>query len=128
MDIGATILEMAGVEHPGSSYKGKEVETLRGRSMMDVLNGKSDAIYDNDTAVSWELAGRRAVRKGDLKLVWLDSPAGIDDWQLYDLSEDPAELHDLSTEQPAQREEMIEIWSQYASDVGVVLPSVQLVK
>ena len=128
MDIGATILEMAGVEHPGSSYKGKEVETLRGRSMVDVLNGKSDTIYDDDTAVSWELAGRRAVRKGNLKLVWLDSPAGIDDWQLYDLSNDPAELHDLSAEQPAQREEMIEIWSQYANDVGVVLPSVQLVK
>jgi len=128
MDIAATVLDVAGVEHPGSSYKGNKVETLRGRSMLDVLNGKSDSIYENDTAISWEIAGRRAVRKGDLKLVWLASPAGIDDWQLYDLSRDPAELNDLSIERPAQRKEMIGIWSQYAKDVGVVLPSVQLVE
>jgi len=122
MDISATILETAGVQHPGSSYKGKEIETLRGQSLVEVLNGKSDSVYDNDIAVSWELFGRRAVRKGDLKLVWLPDPFGNDDWQLYDLSKDPAELNDISKEQPMQRKEMIEIWNQYSKDVGVVLP------
>ena len=128
MDIAATILETAGVEHPGSSYKGKEVEEMLGRSMVEVLEGKSESVYEEDTAISWEIAARRAVRKGDMKLVWLAAPAGIDDWQLYDLSRDPAELNDLSKEQPGEREEMIAIWSQYAKDVGVVLPSVQLVE
>ncbi|MBW2555193.1 MAG: hypothetical protein JRE20_13855 [Deltaproteobacteria bacterium] len=73
--------------------------------------------------MSWELLGRRAVRKGDLKLVWLPTPFGNDNWQLYDLSKDPAELNDLSKEQPTLRQEMIEIWNQYSKDVGVVLPS-----
>jgi arylsulfatase A-like enzyme len=122
MDITTTLLDAAGVDHPGEFYKGRKVEPLRGRSMMNVLSGKSDFVYDNDTAVCWEMLGFRAVRKGDLKLVWLPLPFGNDDWQLYDLSKDPAELNDLSQELPKRREEMIGIWEQYSEDVGVVLP------
>jgi len=122
MDISATILDAAGVDHPGTSYKGRKVESLRGRSMMKVLKGKSEFVYDNDTAVSWEMLGFRAVRKGDFKLVWLPLPFGNDDWQLYDLSKDPAELNDLSREWPKLRKEMIGIWKQYSEEVGVVLP------
>jgi arylsulfatase A-like enzyme len=122
MDITATILDAAGVEHPETSYKGRKVEPLRGRTMMKVLNGKSNFIYDNDTAVNWEMLGFRAVRKGDFKLVWLSIPFGNDDWQLYDLSKDPAELNDLSQERPKLRKEMIAIWNQYSKEVGVVLP------
>lgn len=122
MDISATILEVAGVDHPGTSYKGRKVEPLLGRSMLKVLNGKSDIVYDNDTAVSWELIGFRAVRKGEFKLVWLPVPFGNDDWQLYDLSKDPAEMNDLSKELPKLRKEMISIWNRYSEEVGVVLP------
>ena len=122
MDISATILDAAGIEHPGKSYKGRNVEPLRGRSMVNVINGKSDFVHDNDTAVSWEMLGFRAVRKGDYKLVWLPLPFGNDDWQLYDLSKDPAELNDLSEQRPELRQEMIGIWEQYSKDVGVVLP------
>jgi arylsulfatase len=122
MDITATILDATGVDHPGTSYKGRKVEPLRGRSMMKVLNGTSDFVYDNDTAVSWELLGFRAVRKGDFKLVWLPIPFGNDDWQLYDLSKDPAELNDLSQKHPELRKEMIDLWNQYSKEVGVVLP------
>jgi arylsulfatase len=102
MDISATILDAAGVDHPGKSYKGRKVEPLLGRSIMKVLNGKSDFVYENDTAVSWEMLGFRAVRKGDFKLVWLPLPFGNHNWQL--------------------RKEMIGIWKQYSKDVGVVLP------
>ncbi len=122
MDIAATILDQAGVKHPGTSYKGREIHPLRGRSMMNVLRGKSEMVYDDNTAVCWELFGFRAVRKGDFKLLWLPKPFGIDDWQLYDLSKDLAELNDLSRQLPEIRSDMIEIWNQYAIETGVVLP------
>ena len=122
MDISATILEAAGVDHPGISYKGRKVAPLLGRSMLKMLNGKSDVVYDNDTAVSWELLGFRAVRKGEFKLVWLPIPFGNDDWQLYDLSKDPAEINDLSQQLPKLRKEMIALWNKYSEEVGVVLP------
>jgi arylsulfatase len=122
MDIAATILDQAGVKHPGTSYKGHKIHSMRGRSMMNVLREKSDRVYDENTAVCWELFGYRAVRKGNFKLLWLPKPLGIDDWQLYDLSKDPAELNDLSQQLPEIRSDMIEIWNQYAIETGVVLP------
>ena len=122
MDISATILDAAGVKHPGSSYKGRKVATLRGQSLIDVLSGKSEFVYDDDAVINWELNGARAVRKGDFKLVWLAAPFGNDDWQLYDLEKDPGEINDLSEGLPSQRKEMIEMWNQYSTDVGVVLP------
>ena len=122
MDIAATILDAAGVRHPGTSYKGRNIYPLRGRSLLPLLGGKSEFVYKDDTAISWELFGFRAVRKGDYKLLWLPKPFGTGDWQLYDLSIDPAELVDLSRQRPKLRAEMITIWTQYAKDTGVILP------
>ena len=96
MDIAATILEASRTQHPGTSYRGRNVEPIRGRSLSPVLSGKSDLVHEDDTAVSWELFGMRAVRKGDFKLLWLSKPFGTDDWQLYDLATDPGEITDLS--------------------------------
>lgn len=122
MDVAATILDVANVTHPGRSYQGREIHPLRGRSMLPVLRGESDVVHENDTAVSWELFGCRAVRKGDFKLLRLPTPLGTGDWQLYDLSNDPGELDDLSRRRGELRGEMIEIWEQYSRETGVVLP------
>ena len=126
MDIAATILEAAQTPHPGTSYKGRQVERLRGRSLFPVLSGKASVVYKDDTAVSWELFGMRAVRKGDYKLLWLVKPFGPDDWQLYNLAKDPGETVDLSGRRPELRNEMIEIWNRYSQETGVILPTKNL--
>jgi arylsulfatase len=126
MDIAATILEASQTPHPGTSYKGRKVEPLRGLSLFPVLSGNTDVVHKNDTAVSWELFGMRAVRKGDFKLLWLIEPFGPDDWQLYNLAKDPGETIDLSAQMPELRSEMIEIWNRYAQETGVVLPSINV--
>jgi len=126
MDIAATILEASQTPHPGTSYKGRKVEPLRGRSLSPVLSGKENAVYTDDIAVSWEMFGMRAVRKGDFKLLWLVKPFGPDDWQLYNLAEDPGETVDLSEQWPELRNEMIEIWNRYSQETGVILPSKNL--
>ena len=123
MDIAATILDVSKTPHPGKSYMGRKIEPLRGRSLLPVLRGETEVVYRDDIAVSWELFGFRAVRKGDFKLLWLPKPFGTGDWQLYDLENDPGELNDLSTQRRKLRDEMAEIWEKYARETGVVLPS-----
>ncbi len=122
-DIAATILEASQTPHPGTSYQGREVEPLRGRSMLPVLSGEAQVVYEDDVAVSWELFGMRAVRKGDFKLLWLVNPFGPEDWQLYNLASDPGETVDLSGLMPELRSEMIDIWNSYSQETGVILPS-----
>jgi arylsulfatase len=126
MDIAATILETSQTPHPGTLYKGREIEPLRGNSMLPVLNGTASEVHKDDAAVSWELFGMRAVRKGDFKLLWLVQPFGPDDWQLYNLAKDPGETVDLSGGMPELRNEMIEIWNRYSQETGVILPSKNL--
>ena len=60
------VLSTRGLPIRGAKWNPSVVAT-----MMKVLNGNSKFIYDNDTAVNWEMLGFRAVRKGDFKLVWL---------------------------------------------------------
>lgn len=126
MDIAATILDASGTPHPGDAYKGRKVEVMRGKSLAPVLKSEASDVYDDDTAVSWELFGMRAVRKGDFKLLRLVEPFGTDEWQLYNLANDPGETSDLSAKMPELRREMIEIWDWYAHEAGVILPSTNL--
>jgi arylsulfatase len=123
MDLAATILETSQTQHPGTSYEGRAIEPLRGKSMLPILNATTNVLHQDDIAVSWELFGMRAVRMGDFKLLWLPKPFGADDWQLYDLSRDPGETTDLSSLRPELRSQMIEIWDRYAQESGVILPS-----
>ena len=110
MDIAATILDASKTPHPGASYKGRKIERLRGRSLLPVLRGKrQEVVYKDDTAVSWELFGFRAVRKGDFKLLWLPKPFGTGDWQLYDLAKDPSELNDFVRASPQTPKRMVEV-------------------
>ena len=54
------------------------------------------------------------------------TPVGIenDSWQLYNLSEDPAELNDLSGEYPSKLGELRSAWVDYAERNNVILPNV----
>src|SRR5690606_2836663 len=65
MDITPTLLDMAGISHPGDSYQGRSVAEPMGRSWRPWLAGDADAVHDEHTVTGWELWGRRAIRRGD---------------------------------------------------------------
>ena len=100
-DIVPTLLDAAGIKRHDGAYLGKEVELLSGRSMLPLLQGKTDYVHAPDEALGYELAGSAALFKGDFKLVKNIAPLGDGQWRLYDLKMDPGEVHDLSSSQPA---------------------------
>lgn len=126
MDIAPTVLELAGVEHPGTEYQGREVEPMRGRSMVPYLSGQTDMVHDAHTGTGWELFGRRAIRQGDWKALHLPAPYGPGTWQLYDLSRDPGEVDDLAASQPDKLADLLELWDRYVEENGVILGPVSL--
>ncbi|WIM85961.1 arylsulfatase [Candidatus Mycobacterium wuenschmannii] len=121
MDIAPTFLELAGVTHPGTEYRGREIAPMRGRSLLPYLSGESEAVHDDTTGTGWELFGRRAIRQGDWKAVHLPEPYGPGDWQLYDLSADRGEINDLAATHPDKLAELLQQWDRYVEDTGVVL-------
>ena len=91
--------------------------------MLAVLKGEQDTVHPPDYAMGWELFGKRAMRKGDWKVVYTPQPLGSGEWQLFDLAQDPAEARDLADSEPEKLKELTALWDQYATDNNVVLPT-----
>ena len=74
----------------------------------------------NDREIGFEHVGNSAFRKGDWKLVKTIPPLGSNKWALYNLKDDPTELHDLSEKEPGIFKEMLQAWQRYRDENGVV--------
>jgi arylsulfatase A-like enzyme len=122
-DVVPTLLEYAGVDQPGPSYRGREVATIEGESMAPLLNGTDSRVHDEHYTMGWELFGRRAIRRGNWKIVWIYEPYGDSRWWLFDLSSDPAETTDVSSQFPQKLAELLNAWADYAATNKVVLPA-----
>jgi arylsulfatase A-like enzyme len=88
-DIAPTLFDLARTRHPGTEYQGKPVLPLRGKSMVPYLQGQAKAVRGDSDTVGWELGGRKALRKGDWKIVFANAPWGTNDWELFNVAEGP---------------------------------------
>ena len=116
MDIAATPLDLAGVD----MQRNATTASMRGRSLLPYLEGAADEIHDGESTAGWEMFSHRALHRGHWKITWIWTPTGAGNWQLYDLSTDPAETIDLAAEHPARLGAMIAEWHAYAEETGVL--------
>ncbi|RSM18516.1 hypothetical protein CDV31_002652 [Fusarium ambrosium] len=123
MDIMPTVLDLCSVKHPGEKYKGRAVAPLAGRSWRTFLEGKAEDVHPHDHVMGWELFGRRAVRRGGFKALFIPKPYGPDRWQLFNVLDDQGETRDLAGEMPELLAEMVELYGEYCARNGVVTRS-----
>jgi arylsulfatase A-like enzyme len=117
-DIAPTLLELAGVEHPGDRYEGRTVLPMDGVSVVDYLAGTAPAPHDGE-ALGWELYGNRALIVDEWKAILTWPPEGSGEWQLFNLAADPGEANDLAENSPRRLESMVSLWRGYAEQNGV---------
>jgi arylsulfatase A-like enzyme len=120
MDIMPTVLEFAGVAHPGRRWQGRDVAPMRGRSLVPYLDDESERVHADHEPTGWELFGRMAIRQGDWKAVRIPAPDGPGSWQLYDLSKDPGETKDLAADFPERLEALVVLWDAYVEETGAI--------
>lgn len=116
MDVMPTFLELAGIQPPAGTFKGREVAALQGVSMLPMLQDKAMP----ERAIGWELFGRKALRKGDWKILNMSVPYGTAGWQLYNLADDPTETTDLAASQPEKLKELLGEWDEYVARNNVL--------
>ena len=105
IDIMATAVDLAGASYPSGKTP------LEGKSLAPLFSGGS---IDRDS-LYWEHEGNKAIREGDWKLVALYGKP----WELYDLSKDRSEQHDLSGAEPDRVKRMAAMWETYAARTNV---------
>lgn len=121
MDVAPTLLELAGIEQP-SSFEGRPVLPMQGRSWAPMLRGQGASPRTANDWLAFELFGQRAVRQGPWKALWLHPPLGTGDWQLFNLAEDIGEQKDLASANPDVLARLLELWDEYVEEDNVVLP------
>jgi arylsulfatase len=116
LDLAPTFYEYAGVSYP-DTYGGHEVYPLKGSSLVPFLSGNSDEIHDDNYVFAIEHYGNAMVRKGSWKITNYISPFGLENFALFNLSEDLGEQHDLRDLEPEKYAEMLAEWERYAREV-----------
>jgi arylsulfatase A-like enzyme len=122
IDMTPTFLEYAGIQMPGSVYKENTVYPIMGRSLKPLFDGQVNKVYNDNEVIAQELFNNAAVFMGNWKAVKNAPPLGTDNWQLFNLSNDVGENHDLSKEQPDVLKKLVSAYEEYAKDVGIVVP------
>jgi arylsulfatase len=120
MDIAPTLLQLASVEHPAGG-KNSDVAPIQGKSMQAVFANRESSVRGDSDWNGWELFGNRAVRQGNWKLMsLLKGAGGTGEWQLFNVTDDLAEMHDLSAKHASQRDAMLKLWNEYVKTNGVI--------
>jgi arylsulfatase A-like enzyme len=107
-DLVPTVLELAGGAWP-QTLDGQPVPPPNGKSLVPAFT-RDGAVTRN--SIWWLHEDNRAIRVGDWKLVSAAKQGG--QWELYDLSKDRCELHDLVAAMPDKVRELEQLWKKQA--------------
>lgn len=113
VDIMATCVDASGATYP-ATHGGHPVLPMEGQSLLPLLTDPAAVLPERP--LYWEHEGNAAVRVGDLKLVRRGREGA---WELYDMSTDRTELHDLAASQPAKAAELAALWDDWATRAHV---------
>ena len=111
-DFMSTFLAAAGGTYP-QTRAGKRVLPTEGIDLVPVLTGTRPSV-GRPAPLFWHWAGKRAVRDGDWKLVWLKNS-----WELYNLAHDRTETKNLAAQHPERVARMTRQWEDWARLTGV---------
>lgn len=120
IDLAPTVYDMLKVEAP-AQYRGVPQLPIHGISMAYTLS-EPGAPTRKETQL-FELLGDRAIWHRGWKAVSRHSKGSDferDEWELYHLAEDYAEIVDLSTHQPGKLRELVDLWWDEARRLRVL--------
>lgn len=128
-DIFPTLMALTGIAQ-GDGGQPADALPLAGINMLPLIRDPDSGPVGRDGDLFWELFYRAAIRQGDLKAIYQptripvfgkQTEPGEVAWQLYDLSSDPGEMHDLARDRSDDLERLRGVWRKQADRLGVVL-------
>jgi arylsulfatase len=121
VDLAPTIMDLLGLEVP-NVINGIKQMPIEGTSFAPVISNPKDTV--NRGPQYFEMFGHRGIVVDGWKAVafhQMGTPFEDDTWELYHLSEDFNECHDLAASEPERLSRLIELWWKEA-DKYKVLP------
>ena len=111
IDLMATCADVAAAKYP-AEFNGQTIQPMEGVSLLPAFQGR----IDGTRSIFWEHEGNRAHRLGPWKLVAKENKP----WELYNIDQDRAELHDLAAAEPERVNAMVAAWEAWATRAQVL--------
>lgn len=123
LDFLPTALELADFEHPAMQSEAPVYQAPIGKSLLPVLQGTRDTVRGDSDYLGFEFWSGRGVVAGDWKLTGLynQDTSELQQWQLFNLADDPGEQRDLAAQEPEVFERMLAYWNDYVRKNGVII-------
>lgn len=121
LDIAPTFYEGAGALYP-KNFEAHDIYPLKGNSLIPFVLGKTDQIHSSEYVFCLEHNNLAMARKGEWKITNIKKPFLEENFKLYNLSQDLAELHDLKETEPEKYKELLEEWWKFSGEVKVQIP------
>jgi arylsulfatase len=109
IDLLPTALDAAGVSYP-ATVDGRRIDGADGKSLLPVLRGE---LREGHETLYWGSIFGKAVRQGPWKLVRAHKAP----WELYNMTTDRTELHDLAAQHPEKVQQLIRQWQAWRDTV-----------
>ncbi len=122
LDLAPTFYEMANVSYP-IAYQGNKVYPLKGNSLIPFVSGKSNEIHDSTYVFALEHYGNAMLRKGNWKITNFTRPFKIDNFGLYNLSNDIGEQINLKELEKEKYAELLNEWIKFSDEVKIQTPT-----
>ena len=120
-DLPMTILDYAGVVHPGTAFGDRDIKPPSGVSVRPWLDGEAESPRPADAWHAFELFGNGYVVRGDFKASRVRTGMyGDGAWHLYDIRNDPGETTPLNADRPELLVEMVALYEGWAKEKGIV--------
>jgi arylsulfatase len=111
IDIMPTVVDVSGARYP-QQFHGHAIQPMEGVSLRGVFAGRPLA---RPQPLFWEHEGNRAVRSGRWKIVSTFPGA----WELYDVTADRVEAHDVAAAHPEIVRQLSAQWDAWAKRTNV---------
>lgn len=122
LDLAPTFYELADVEYP-EVYREKEVYPLKGNSLLPFVSGETDEIHPPEYVFAIEHFGHAMLRKGNWKITNYVRPFAIENFALYNLSNDIGEQNDLKEKEPKKYKELLTEWTKFSDEIRLQIPT-----
>ena len=122
LDLAPTFYEMANLTYP-KAYQGNKVYPLKGNSLIPFVSGKSNEIHDSTYVFALEHYGNAMLRKGNWKITNFTRPFKIDNFALYNLSNDIGEQINLKELEKEKYAELLNEWIKFSDEVKIQTPT-----
>lgn len=116
IDVMPTLCDLAGAKYP-EQHNGNPVKPTPGMSMAPYWKGEVSA--PPIRTLYWQHLNHSAVRRSDWKLVTLND-RDPERWELYHLTHDRSETHNLIDEHPAVADRLRGRWKDWATESNVL--------